>query len=135
MEAIGSGNQKVLMSNRQYAALRIFTDHPDDPLPLDAAINIDQRSLGSLYHRGWIKYTRDGLLITRAGLEAKYRFENTIVMRDTPSKAFSHYMHNVNTLMNFTVHYRRAKAVKKQQSQLKERFKHDGSTTGTSAHP
>jgi hypothetical protein len=111
MEAIGNTVGKVLMSNRQYAALRIFTDHPNEPLPLDAAINIDQRSLGSLYHRGWIEYHRDGLRITRAGLDAKYRFENTIVMRDTPSRAFSHYMNNVKVLMNYT-DYARSRSAK-----------------------
>jgi hypothetical protein len=108
MEAIGELTHKVLMSNRQYAALRIFTDRPDEAVPLGAAINIDQRSLGSLYHRGWIEYSRDGLRLTRRGLEAKYHFENTIVMRDTPSKAFSHYMSNVKTLLNYTDYVRRA---------------------------
>jgi hypothetical protein len=103
VEAIGTNQQKILMSNRQYAALRIFTDRPDRPLALAEAINIDQRSFGSLYHRGWISYSaRHGFQLTRAGLEAKYSFEHTTVMRDNPSRAFSHYMHHVATLMNYT---------------------------------
>lgn len=114
-EAIGQGSQKVLMSNRQFAALRIFTDNPDRPLPLDSAIHVDQRSLGSLYHRGWITYSREGLRITRAGLDAKYHFEHTTVMRDSASKAFSHYMHNVSTLMNYTDYVRR-RATRKRAS-------------------
>jgi hypothetical protein len=108
MEAIGDLNHKVLMSNRQCAALRIFTERPDDALSLDSAIHIDQRSLGSLYHRGWIEYSRDGLRLTQRGLEAKYHFENTIVMKDSPSRAFSHYMHNVKTLLNYTDYVRRS---------------------------
>jgi hypothetical protein len=117
MEAIGDSNGKVLMSNRQYAALRIFTDRPDEAVPLGAAITIDQRSLGSLYHRGWIEYSRDGLRLTRKGLDAKYRFEHTTVMRDTPSRAFSHYMHNVKTLLNYTDYVRRSSQQNRSQQQ------------------
>lgn len=94
---------KVAMSNRQYAALKLFTE-TDEPLTIDMAINVDQRSLGSLFYRGWITYDRQqGFKLTRAGREAKERFDHTVIIRDHPSHAFSHYMKNVRVLADYRV--------------------------------
>ena len=68
---------KVLLSNRQYAALRLFTDErPSFVMDTDNALLVDQRSFGSLFHRGYIRYekSRGGFTLTNLGKRARQAF-------------------------------------------------------------
>ena len=108
MKQLDRGLQKVLMSNRQFAALKMFVDEAGRPIASDVAINIDQRSLGSLYHRGYISFGAGGFRITPTGKRAMELFEGTVVMKDHPSRAFSHYIRTIRVLADYTSTMRRA---------------------------
>ena len=98
---------KVLMSNRQYAALKMFLD---EMIPTDMAISIDQRSLGSLYHRGYIEHGPRGFRITAVGRRAMDMFEHTVVVLNHPARAFSHYIRTIRVLADYTTHTTRKRA-------------------------
>ena len=90
------------MSNRQFAALRMFVDEQGTPISRDVAISIDQRSLGSLFHRGYINFGPGGFRITALGRKAMEMFEHTVVIKDHPSHAFSHYIRTIRVLADYT---------------------------------
>jgi hypothetical protein len=81
----------------------MFTDHPGIVIDTETAIQIDQRSFGSLFHRGYIYYDRgkNGFVLAPLGKQAQMVFETTNVMKERPSNSFSHYIRSVKTLANF----------------------------------
>jgi len=91
------------LSNRQYAALRMFTD---EALLQEVAISVDQRSLGSIFHRGYIEYDarRESFRMTKLGKRVLEEFEQTVVINDHPSKNFSHYIRTIRTLADYTTY-------------------------------
>jgi len=92
---------KVLLSNRQYAALRLFTDERSGfVMDSERALNVDQRSFGSLFHRGYIRYNsaRRGFVLTDAGKAARRVFDETDVFRREPATAFSCYIRTIKAL-------------------------------------
>ena len=96
---------KVLMSNRQFAVLRMFTENPNLVVDLDTAMSVDQRSFGSMFHRTYIRFDRGkkGFVITSLGRQAKMMFEATNDFKDHPSAAFSHYIRTIKTLADYHV--------------------------------
>lgn len=83
----------VLLSNRQYAALKLFIERERGlPMGVEEALQVDQRSLGSLYHRKYIKVLNGGFVVTDTGMQAMNQFEGTSVMKDYSSKNLSHYI-------------------------------------------
>ena len=94
-------NGKVLLSNRQYAALRLFTDErPAFVMGTDNALLVDQRSFGSLFHRGYIRYekSRGGFALTSLGKRARQVFDQTDVFRKEPATTFSSYIRTIKAL-------------------------------------
>lgn len=92
---------KVLLSNRQYAALRLFTDERSGfVMEAGHALRVDQRSFGSLYHRGYIRFEKDrgGFVLTEAGRLARQVFDGTDVFRKEPATSFSFYLHAIKAL-------------------------------------
>jgi len=92
---------KVLLSNRQYAALRLFTDERTSfVMDTDNALLVDQRSLGSLFHRGYIQYekSRGGFVLTNLGKRARQVFDDTDIFRKQPSTMFSSYIRTIKAL-------------------------------------
>jgi len=92
---------KVLLSNRQYAALRLFTDaHSSFVMDTDNALLVDQRSFGSLFHRGYIRYekSRGGFVLTNLGKRARQTFDDTDIFRKQPSTTFSSYIRTIKAL-------------------------------------
>jgi hypothetical protein len=92
---------KVLLSNRQYAALRLFTDErPTFVMGTDNALLVDQRSFGSLFHRGYIRYEkgRGGFAITSLGKLARQAFDETDIFRKQPATTFSSYIRTIKAL-------------------------------------
>jgi hypothetical protein len=94
--------QKVLLSNRQFAALRLFTDERSAfAMRADSALMVDQRSFGSLFHRGYIRFDsrRGGFVLTELGRRARRTFEETEVFRkDGPAVEFSFYIRAIKAL-------------------------------------
>jgi hypothetical protein len=83
------------MSNRQYAALRIFADESARfVLGFHDALKIDQRSFGSIYHQEWITEdaTGRGFKLTEAGRRAKQMYDATDVWKNHESQTFSKYI-------------------------------------------
>lgn len=92
---------KVLLSNRQYAALRLFTDERSTfVMDTDNALLVDQRSFGSLFHRGYIRYEkiRGGFALTDLGKRARQVFDETDIFRKQPSTTFSSYIRTIKAL-------------------------------------
>lgn len=92
---------KVLLSNRQYAALRLFTDERSTfVMDTDNALLVDQRSFGSLFHRGYIRYekARSGFAITSLGKRARQAFDETDIFRKQPATTFSSYIRTIKAL-------------------------------------
>jgi hypothetical protein len=92
---------KVLLSNRQYAALRLFTDERSSyVMGTDNALLVDQRSFGSLFHRGYIRYekARGGFAITSLGKRARQAFDETDIFRKQPATTFSSYIRTIKAL-------------------------------------
>jgi hypothetical protein len=73
-------------------------------MQVDEALSVDQRSMGSLFYRGYIKFSGHGFSITSLGKQAMSVFETTNVMKEKPGTAFSTYMNTVKALS----HYRRS---------------------------
>lgn len=96
-----SAPANVLLSNRQYAALRLFTDERSSfVMDADRALMVDQRSFGSLFHRGYIRYdgARRGFVATDLGRTAQRVFDGTQVFRKEPAAAFSFYIRAIKAL-------------------------------------
>ena len=92
---------RVLLSNRQYAALRLFTDERSSfVMAADNALLVDQRSFGSLFHRGYIRYeeSRRGFCLTNLGRRARHVFDETDVFRKQPATTFSSYIRTIKAL-------------------------------------
>ena len=92
---------KVLLSNRQYAALRLFTDERASfVMDTGDALCVDQRSFGSLYHRGYIRYekSRGGFALTHLGKRARQAFDDTDIFRKQASTTFSSYIQTIKAL-------------------------------------
>lgn len=92
---------KVLLSNRQYAALLLFTSRTS--IPLDEALGIDQRSFGSLFHRQYIDFNNrtKAFAITPLGLKAREMFDNTSVIKEHPGEYFSRRLHTIRALADY----------------------------------
>jgi hypothetical protein len=59
---------------------------------LEEAAKLDQRPLGSLYHRGWVDYRPGkGFHLTKVGLAAYDKFMGETRLRKHPEKPLSHY--------------------------------------------
>ena len=92
---------KVLLGNRQYAALRLFTDERSNfVMNTDNALLVDQRSFGSLSHRGYIRYekARGGVTITSLGKRALQAFDETDIYRKQSATTFSSYIRTIKAL-------------------------------------
>jgi hypothetical protein len=97
----GASLAKVLLSNRQYAALKLFTDQRSGfVMNTEGRLQVDQRSFGSLFHRGYIRYdaARRGFVLTEAGRRAQRLFDETNVFRKQPATAFSFYIRTIKAL-------------------------------------
>ena len=84
----------AVMSNRQYAALRVFTDIPGTVISPEEALKIDQRPFGSIFHRMYIVYNRSigGFVATELGHKARRVYDATDVYKKTVGTEFSHYI-------------------------------------------
>lgn len=87
----------IRISNRQYAALKLFTD-TTRPMQIDVALSVDQRSLGSLFHNEYIRYNGHGFVITPLGKQVVGTFENTNVIKEKAGIALSTYFNVVKAL-------------------------------------
>lgn len=86
------------MSNRQYAAMRLILDSRH--LDRYDALFVDQRSWGSLFHRGWICYEDKEFKPTALGKQAMTLFETTNVIKDHAA-GFSGYIRTVKALADY----------------------------------
>ncbi len=94
-------HKTLLLSNRQYAALRLFTDERSNfCMDTDDALSVDQRSFGSLFHRGYIRYDdrKAGFVLTNLGQQARLVFDGTDVHRMGPATTFSFYLRSIKAL-------------------------------------
>jgi hypothetical protein len=80
------------VSKYQFPMLRLFCER-QTPLPLADAAKLDQRSFGSLYHRGWLGYKAGkGFYATDQGWAAFEEYVNTEArLRKRPELPLSHY--------------------------------------------
>ena len=84
------------LSNRQFAALRLFEDGRTRLSVLDA-IAVDQRSLGSLYYRGYLKFDGSSFSLSALGKQALGIYEQTNVVKEHPT-VFSSYIRTIRSL-------------------------------------
>ena len=81
------------VSELQWPVLSLFASLPEGQyLPLERAAEIDQRPLGSLYHRAWIGYHAGrGFYCTRTGAAAHARYLAEVRKRGDKTRPLSHY--------------------------------------------
>lgn len=92
----------VSLSNRQFAALKMFTDHPKSAVELENALEVNQKSFGSLFQREYIAYdrSRNGFVLTPKGQQAMRIYNSTDIMNKEPAHRFSHYIRTIKSLSN-----------------------------------
>lgn len=86
----------LALSNRQYAALRLFEDGRTRLSVMDA-IAVDQRSLGSLYYRGYLKFDGSAFSLSAVGKQALGLYETTNIVKEHPT-IFSSYIRTIRSL-------------------------------------
>ena len=88
------------VSELQWPLLNLFAQLPTGKyMPLSQASKLDQRPLGSLYHRAWIGYRAGhGFYLTRTGIEAYDRYMGECRLRKNPESPFSHYFDPIANL-------------------------------------
>lgn len=97
----------VRFSNRQHAALKLFGQDLKKVIDLEHALEVDQRSFGSLHKQEYIYYDkgRGGFMLTPKGHQAMRIYHDTDVMNRTPAHRFSHFIRDAYKPLSNVFHF------------------------------